>query len=287
MDRIRALGEQLDGYLHSSLAMAVAQETRTRKFMVSALAVAMLGFAGLSVLLVHDIRRQLWRLNAARSRLRTLVSSLEARVARRTRELTEINQRFDAALEASGIVVFAQDRELTYTWLSHGFPDQPIEDVLGKSDQQILPARALPPIERLKRSVLDSGQPARGEVAVERDGTVRWWNLTIVPALAADGTTVGLVGGLVDISARKETEARIRLLVSEVTHRSKNLLSVIQTIMRQTAMHSASVEDFSVRFTARLRSLAASHDLLVQENWQGAALHDLVLSQLGPYADPL
>jgi two-component sensor histidine kinase len=71
----------------------------------------------------------------------------------------------------------------------------------------------------------------------------------------------------------------------ELTHRSKNLLSVIQAIMRQTASNSTSVEDFETRFTARLQSLAGSHDLLVRDDWQGASMRELVRSQLGHYID--
>jgi two-component sensor histidine kinase len=71
----------------------------------------------------------------------------------------------------------------------------------------------------------------------------------------------------------------------ELTHRSKNLLTVIQAIMRQTASNSTAIEDFVSRFTARLQSLAGSHDLLVQEDWQGASMRELVRSQLGHYSD--
>jgi two-component sensor histidine kinase len=65
------------------------------------------------------------------------------------------------------------------------------------------------------------------------------------------------------------------------------LLTVIQAIMRQTATNSGSIEDFETRFSARLQSLAGSHDLLVQEEWQGASMRDLVRSQLGHYSDRL
>jgi two-component sensor histidine kinase len=71
----------------------------------------------------------------------------------------------------------------------------------------------------------------------------------------------------------------------ELTHRSKNLLTVIQAIMRQTASNCGSIEDFESRFAARLQSLAGSHDLLVQEDWQGASMREIVRSQLGHYSD--
>lgn len=71
----------------------------------------------------------------------------------------------------------------------------------------------------------------------------------------------------------------------ELTHRSKNLLAVIQGMARQTAHHVGDVESFLDRFGARLQALARSHDLLVQESWHGASLDDLIRSQLGHYLD--
>jgi two-component sensor histidine kinase len=249
------------------------------------LALLAVGIVGLSALTIAQTRRHLRRLTAARTQLRTMVQGLERRVALRTHELTEINQRLDLAVRASGMFVFAQDRDLIYTWLSHGSAKFPVEHVVGRSDADILSPRSRAPVERLKRRVLETGEPAHGEVSIDLDGAARWWELTVVPATPVDGTPGGIVGGAIDISARKQTDERVRLLVAEVTHRAKNLLSVIQAIMRQTAMHSTTLEEFCDRFTGRLNSLAASHDLLVQQDWQGAALHDLVRSQVGHYSD--
>ncbi len=71
----------------------------------------------------------------------------------------------------------------------------------------------------------------------------------------------------------------------ELTHRSKNLLAVIQAMARQTAHHAGSVEGFLAQFGARLQALAASHDLLVRESWYGASLNELIRSQLAGYLD--
>jgi two-component sensor histidine kinase len=54
---------------------------------------------------------------------------------------------------------------------------------------------------------------------------------------------------------------------------------------RQTARHAGSTDAFLAQFGARLQALAASHDLLVRESWYGAALQELVQSQLAAYAD--
>jgi two-component sensor histidine kinase len=66
----------------------------------------------------------------------------------------------------------------------------------------------------------------------------------------------------------------------ELTHRSKNLLAVIQAIARQAAASSPDLDAFHREFGQRLRGLAQSHDLLVASNWEGAPIDDLVHSQL-------
>ena len=45
------------------------------------------------------------------------------------------------------------------------------------------------------------------------------------------------------------------------------------------------MEEFERRFERRLQGLAASHDVLVSKNWQGAPLADLVRQQLVPFAE--
>jgi two-component sensor histidine kinase len=71
----------------------------------------------------------------------------------------------------------------------------------------------------------------------------------------------------------------------ELAHRSKNLVAVIQAIAHQTARHSDDVSDFTERFSARLVSLARTHDLLTGKEKNGAALEDLVNTQIEPFVE--
>jgi two-component sensor histidine kinase len=94
---------------------------------------------------------------------------------------------------------------------------------------------------------------------------------------------IGLTCAAVDVTERKEGEAHLRLLLRELTHRSKNLLAVIQAMARQTARHAGSIDSFLSQFGARVQALAASHDLLVRESWYGASIGELIRSQLAMY----
>jgi two-component sensor histidine kinase len=137
----------------------------------------------------------------------------------------------------------------------------------------------------LKREVLEQGEPTDSEIRVDLGSTVRWYDVHIEPLRDPVGAIAGLTCAAVDITERKEGEAHLRLLMRELTHRSKNLLAVIQAMARQTARHSGTIEGFLEQFSARLQALATSHDLLVQESWYGASLLELVRTQLGHYLD--
>jgi two-component sensor histidine kinase len=82
---------------------------------------------------------------------------------------------------------------------------------------------------------------------------------------------------------RDEREAHVRLIMRELSHRSKNLLAIVLAIARQTARHTDSFEDFEARFSSRIQALADAHDLLVEQQWGGGALDDLVTAQLSAF----
>jgi two-component sensor histidine kinase len=82
---------------------------------------------------------------------------------------------------------------------------------------------------------------------------------------------------------RDEREAHVRLIMRELSHRSKNLLAIVLAIARQTSRHTASFQDFESRFNARIQALADAHDLLVEQQWGGAYITDLVSAQLAAF----
>lgn len=82
-----------------------------------------------------------------------------------------------------------------------------------------------------------------------------------------------------DISARKKHDRHLANVMRELTHRSKNLLAIIQAMARQTALRSDGLADFESRFSGRLQSLSRSHELLISNDWEGALLSDLVAVQ--------
>ncbi|MDB5501820.1 MAG: hypothetical protein JWR89_1722 [Tardiphaga sp.] len=83
--------------------------------------------------------------------------------------------------------------------------------------------------------------------------------------------------------AHKRAEEQVRLLMAEVNHRSKNLLSVVTAIAQQTAANSP--QEFLVKFSSRVQALAVSHDLLVKSQWRSIDISGLVRGQLAHFGD--
>lgn len=216
--------------------------------------------------------------------LKAARQQLEERVEARTKELAEAKQRFEIALRGSPISVFTQDKDLRFTWVHNAPAGLVPERILGKTDEEVLPEEAAKTIAAAKRKAMDSGEPQELEANFTLLGRKRSFYLIIEALRDEVGTVVGTTSVAVDISERKTNEDQLRLLLRELTHRSKNLLAVIHAIARQTASRTRSVEDFLDRFSARLCAIGCSHDLLIADNWHGASLRMLVEQQLLTYA---
>lgn len=86
-----------------------------------------------------------------------------------------------------------------------------------------------------------------------------------------------------EVEVRKRHEEHVDFVMREVSHRSKNQLSVVQSIAGQIARKTDSPETFSRAFGIRLRAFAETNDLLVLDNWRGADIRELVRTQLLPF----
>jgi len=110
-------------------------------------------------------------------------------------------------------------------------------------------------------------------------------SVNLAPLRDADGCILGASAILRDISERKMAEERAHLLMREVNHRAKNLLTVVQAIAHQSAK-GIDPQTFAENLTRRLMSLSASQDLIVSGNWVHVPIGDLVKSQLAPFGVP-
>lgn len=184
------------------------------------------------------------------------------------------------ALHNAGISVLYQDREMKTVWARNMRAPWASDNADGNG---ILPQAHADRIDAAKRDVIASGNPERIEISVPVENGVRWFQIWVDADRSDDGEVQGVVTTMVETTEQKRREQTLTALLREVSHRSKNLLAIIQSIATQTGRHSDGIGDFLTRFRGRLQSPASSQDLVTSSNWRGAALHELVASQVGRY----
>jgi PAS domain S-box-containing protein len=132
-------------------------------------------------------------------------------------------------------------------------------------------------------STADAGAQDDIEFRIARfdDGNERWVAIRGQVFRNSEGRFVEMIGTVHDITDHKLHDIHLHMLLREITHRSKNLLAIIQAMARQTVKDSLTAADFEHRLSLRLRGLASSHELLAAQDWHGAHIEELVKGQLG------
>lgn len=226
-----------------------------------------------------EVNRRLVAEQAARqvvvAELRYLNQELESRVAERTSELEAVRYRFEVALEGTDITVYEQDLDLHYVWVHNPPVWMPVPEVLGQSPEQLIPAETASVVSAMKRQVIETGEPGRFEVSFDTAHGHFWYEGRVEPRLVG-GNMVGVLTVAIDITRHKQHEREVRDMLRELTHRSKNLLSVVQSIAHQSRVGMSDIDDFLGAFTARLMTLSVVHELLVDNDWRGALIGDVI-----------
>ncbi len=75
---------------------------------------------------------------------------------------------------------------------------------------------------------------------------------------------------------RRRAEEQREILVRELSHRVKNTMAMVMSIVRRTARSSSSVDGYAESLLQRLDAMAQAHALLFQSNWDHVRLSDLV-----------
>lgn len=154
---------------------------------------------------------------------------------------------------------------------------------------------------RVFRHTLETGEPhvapERAEYRVDRDIVEYYeWRVDRIPM---PGGRHGVVCYFRDISSQvnarkeiergrefaRESERRQGLLLAELQHRVRNILTIVRSVARRTADNCEDVEDYVRHLDGRLAALARVQTLLAREPGCGVNLHGLVLDELEMQAD--
>lgn len=162
-------------------------------------------------------------------------------------------------------------------------------ELIGRSIEILVPDRFRDQHSGFRRSFMSDPQArpmgARRDLCGRRkDGSECPVEIGLNPLVMPEGTFV--LATIVDITERQRAEEHRELLLRELNHRSKNTLSIVQSIASQALRQAHSLEEFGRTFSGRVRALAAAHDLLLSPDGRAADvdLRELLERTLAPIA---
>ena len=158
------------------------------------------------------------------------------------------------------------------------------EDLIGKTLDFSLPVSD-PSARAYLEGIIRAGYSVTDVESTERDaaGNLKHFANSMI-GVVENGGLRRLWGIQRDITDRMQAEEQRTLLIHELNHRVKNTLATVQSIASQTLRNARTMQEAKVAFEERLIALARAHDVLTQENWEGAKIRQIVDQALAPYA---
>ena len=132
------------------------------------------------------------------------------------------------------------------------------------------------------------------EAAVERAATIErrtthkksgaHFLVRIGPYRDTEERTAGGVITFVDVTSLTDAEAHQEILIAELNHRVRNMLSIVIGLAEQTGRDDSSAKAFKVDFIDRIRAMSRAYELLTRENWKDTSLEDLLRYEFAPFS---
>lgn len=156
------------------------------------------------------------------------------------------------------------------------------DDLLGRPVSEAIPEISEQGFMDTLDRVYETGRPyfgRREKVALnsknQSEPRARFLNFIFQPVMEDDGTVGGIIVQGYDVTEEVLSLERQELLVNELNHRVKNTLSIVQGLAMQSFKRD-DVDQALAVFNARLKSLAAAHNLLTESFWGEAEVHDVL-----------
>ena len=101
--------------------------------------------------------------------------------------------RLRESLEPLRLIVAEVDGDLRYVWIDNPHPDFDPSAVVGKRDDDLLPAKEAAPIMALKRHVLTAGSSLNSVIAFRRSDGNRKYSIAAYPIIDDQGDVDGVL----------------------------------------------------------------------------------------------
>ncbi|EFF44114.1 CheR family methyltransferase [Xanthomonas citri] len=94
----------------------------------------------------------------------------------------------------------------------------------------------------------------------------RWFHTRSAPVRDEHGQVLEWLGTCTESDNLRRLQEEQRVLVAELQHRTRNLITVVQSVARQTVQTTQSMPEFAVKFDDRLAALSRVQGLLSQSD---------------------
>ena len=194
--------------------------------------------------------------------------------------LRESEQRYRLIFEQADDIIFTADLDQRLTDCNRagaavlGYER---DEIIGRSIADFVSPADFAQTTAMLRTKIENGGNTRHEVTViGRDGHKMRWDNNSTLIVDRDDKPIGLLSISRDVTERRAFEERQQLLINELNHRVKNTLALVQSIAHQSFRSGVDLKEAQPHFLARIQTLAAAHDLLTREHWEGVTLAELV-----------
>lgn len=198
------------------------------------------------------------------------------------REAQEHGRRF---VDLMPHIAWTADPEGRLTLLPkkvHTLTGAPAEDLMAEGWRALVHPDDVAAVDDAWRHAQATGEPYLVEFrGLRADGAFVWMRSQAYAARDERGAITAWYGLSENIDARKEAERDREMLLREIDHRARNILSVLQGVV--SLMPKDDPEAFVANFRARLQALAGAHTLLTQSRWQGVEMRALLEEELQPF----
>jgi PAS domain S-box-containing protein len=156
------------------------------------------------------------------------------------------------------------------------------EELVGKKVEALVPEQHVSDHRKLRAAyqekpevrLMGLGRDLSGR---RKDGSEFPVEIGLNP-VGRDGTP-GVLATVMDISTRKQAEEHQRLIIGELKHRTRNLLTIVQAVIANTLKDAKTVSEAGYILNGRVKALSQAYSLLADAAWEGASLAKILSAQ--------